>query len=111
MPDNDLTALSEPLDRLGWAEAFLEHYPDAERHAERGLDIARRSGQLHVVPHLLLCLSHVRVQSCRVSSALELADQVEDIARGIGSDQLLAFVLASKAEALVAACPPAIRPL
>ncbi|MEU1164230.1 AAA family ATPase, partial [Streptomyces sp. NPDC005921] len=106
LPDNDLTALCEPLARLGWAEAFLEHYPDAERHAERGLDIARRSGQLYVVPHLLLCLSHVRVQTCRISSALELADQAEDIARGIGSDQLLAFVLASKAAALVAACPP-----
>ncbi|MET7480222.1 AAA family ATPase [Streptomyces sp. NPDC005648] len=106
LPDNDLTALCEPLARLGWAEAFLEHYPDAERHAERGLDIARRSGQLYVVPHLLLCLSHVRVQTCRVSSAVELADQAEDIARGIGSDQLLAFVLASKASALVAGCPP-----
>lgn len=106
LPDNDLTALCEPLARLGWAEAFLEHYPDAERHAERGLDIARRSGQLYVVPHLLLCLSHIRVQTCRISSALELADQAEDIARGIGSDQLLAFVLASKAAALVAACPP-----
>lgn len=106
LPDNDLTALCEPLARLGWAEAFLEHYPDAERHAERGLDIARRSGQHYVVPHLLLCLSHVRVQTCRISSALELADQAEDIARGIGSDQLLAFVLASKAAALVAACPP-----
>ncbi|WP_105968357.1 helix-turn-helix transcriptional regulator [Streptomyces geranii] len=106
LPDNDLTALCEPLARLGWAEAFLERYPDAERHAERGLDIARRSGQLYVMPHLLLCLSHIRVQTCRISSALELADQAEDIARGIGSDQLLAFVLASKAAALVAACPP-----
>ncbi|MGW7210737.1 ATP-binding protein, partial [Streptomyces sp. NPDC054837] len=106
LPDNDLTPLCEPLARLGWAEAFLEHYPDAERHAERGLDIARRSGQLYVVPHLLLCLSHVRVQTCRISSALELADQAEDIARGIGSDQLLAFVLASRAAALVAGCPP-----
>ena len=106
LPDNDLTALCEPLARLGWAEAFLEHYPHAERHAERGLAIARRSGQLYVVPHLLLCLSHVRVQTCRVSSAVELADQAEDIARGIGSDHLLAFVLASKASALVAACPP-----
>ncbi|CBG68170.1 MULTISPECIES: helix-turn-helix transcriptional regulator [Streptomyces] len=106
LPDNDLTALCEPLARLGWAEAFLEHYPDAERHAERGLDIARRSGQLYVVPHLLLCLSHVRVQTCRIPSALELADRAEDIARGIGSDQLLAFVLASRAAALVAGCPP-----
>ncbi len=106
LPDNDLTALCEPLARLGWAEAFLEHYPDAERHAERGLDIARRSGQLYVVPHLLLCLSHVRVQTCRIPAALELADRAEDIARGIGSDQLLAFVLASRAAALVAGCPP-----
>ncbi|GAQ75054.1 AAA family ATPase [Streptomyces turgidiscabies] len=106
LPDDDLTGLCEPLARLGWAEAFLERFADAERHADRGLVVARRTGQLHLLPHLLLCKAHVRIQSCRLASAVELADEAEDIARGIGSDELLAFVLGTKAHALVDACPP-----
>ncbi|WP_416980147.1 helix-turn-helix transcriptional regulator [Streptomyces sp. T028] len=106
LPDDDLTGLCEQLARLGWAEAFLERLADAERHADRGLAIARRTGRLHLLPHLLLCKAHVHIQICRPVSAVELADEAEDIARGIGSDELLAFVLATKAHAVVAACPP-----
>ncbi|MEU7416492.1 helix-turn-helix transcriptional regulator [Streptomyces antibioticus] len=106
LPDDDLTGLCEQLARLGWAEAFLERHADAERHADRGLAIARRTGQLYLLPHLLLCKAHVHVQICRPVSAVELSDEAEDIARGIGSDELLAFVLATKAHAVVAACPP-----
>ena len=106
LTDQDLAGLCEPLARLGWAEAFLERYADAERHAERGLAIARRGGLLNVVPHLLLCMSHVQVMTLRLGPAVELAEEAETIARGIGSDELLAFVLASKAQALIPALPP-----
>lgn len=106
LPDDDLTGLCEQLARLAWAEAFLERFADAERHADRGLAIARRTGRLALLPHLLLCKAHVHIQICRPVSAVELADEAEDIARGIGSDELLAFVLATKAHAVVAACPP-----
>ncbi|MET9676091.1 AAA family ATPase [Streptomyces sp. NPDC006482] len=106
LPDDDLTALCEPLGRLGWAEAFLGRFTDAERHADRGLGIARRSGQIYLLPLLLLCKAHVRIQTCRLRSAWELADEAEDIARGIGSSELLAFVLANKAQVRVAASAP-----
>ncbi|MFH8582331.1 AAA family ATPase [Streptomyces zaomyceticus] len=106
LPDDDLTALCEPLGRLGWAEAFLGRFVDAERHADRGLGIARRSGQIYLLPLLLLCKAHVRIQTCRLRSARELADEAEDIARGIGSSELLAFVLANKAQVRVAASAP-----
>ncbi len=106
LTDQDLAGLCEPLARLSWAEAFLERYADAERHAERGLVIARRGGLLYVVPHLLLCRSHLHVMTLRLGSALELAEEAETIARGIGSDELLAFVLASKAQALIPALAP-----
>ncbi|MFE4308060.1 AAA family ATPase [Streptomyces sp. NPDC056891] len=106
LPDGDLTALCEPLGRLGWAEAFLGRFTDAERHADRGLGIARRSGQIYLLPLLLLCKAHVRIQTCRLQSARELADEAEDIARGIGSGELLAFVLANKAQVRVAASAP-----
>lgn len=106
LPDDDLTALCEPLGRLGWAEAFLGRFTDAERHADRGLGIARRSGQIYLLPLLLLCKAHVAIQTCRLQSAWELADEAEDIARGIGSGELLAFVLANKAQVRVAASAP-----
>uniref|UniRef100_A0AAU2K5E3 AAA family ATPase n=1 Tax=Streptomyces sp. NBC_00049 TaxID=2903617 RepID=A0AAU2K5E3_9ACTN len=106
LTDDDLTALCEPLARLGWAEAFLGRFTDAERHADRGLEVARRSGQVYLLPLLLLCKAHVRIQTCRLPSARQLADEAEDIARGIGSSELLAFVLANKAQVLVVASAP-----
>lgn len=106
LTDHDLADLCEPLARLGWAEAFLERYADAERHADRGLAIARRGGQLYVLPHLLLCKSYVHLQTLRLDSAVELADEAETIARGIGSDELLAFVLTNKAYAQLFALLP-----
>lgn len=105
LTDHDLAGLCEPLARLGWAQAFLERYADAERHADRGLAIARRSGQLYVLPHLLLCKAYVHIQTLRLDSAVELADEAETIARGIGSDELLAFVLTNKAYAQMFALP------
>ncbi|MGW2477037.1 ATP-binding protein [Streptomyces sp. NPDC001665] len=106
VPDGDLVALCEPLGRLGWAEAFLGRYADAERHADRGLRIARAAGQVYVLPLLLLCKAHVRIQVCRLGSARDLADEAEDIARGIGSSELLAFVLANKAQVCIAGSAP-----
>jgi DNA-binding CsgD family transcriptional regulator len=109
LTDHDLADLCEPLARLGWAEAFLERYADAERHADRGLAVARRGGRLYVLPHLLLCKAQVHLQTLRVGSAVELTEEAEAIARGIGSDELLAFVLANKAHALIYALPPGDR--
>ncbi|MFJ9078030.1 AAA family ATPase [Streptomyces sp. NPDC102278] len=109
LTDRDLADLCEPLARLGWAEFYLERYADAERHADRGLTIARRSGPLHLLPHLLLCKAIVHMTTCRLVSALELVDEAESIARGIGSDELLALVLSNKAQVLIAALPPGDR--
>ncbi|MFE3938472.1 LuxR family transcriptional regulator, partial [Streptomyces goshikiensis] len=78
----------------------------AARHADRGLAIARRGGPLHLLPHLLMCKAIVHTHACRLPSALDLVDEAESIARGIGSDELLGLVLANKAQVLIAARPP-----
>lgn len=93
LTDPGLTGLCESLVWLAWAEALLERYPDAERHADRGLDIARRSGQLYVLPHLLTSRAYVHLNTCRLKSALESAEEAESIARAIGSSELLTFTL------------------
>lgn len=97
LTDLNLTELCESLVWLAWAEALLERYADAERHADRGLDIARRSGQVHVLPHLLSSQAFVRLNTCRLPSALESAEEAEAVARAIGSGDLLAFTLCFKA--------------
>ncbi|WP_316764548.1 helix-turn-helix transcriptional regulator [Streptomyces herbicida] len=105
LTDPDLTDLCEPLVWLSWAEALLERYTDAERHITRGLDIARRGGQLHVLPHLLTSRAFVHIGTCRLPSALEAAEEAESIARAAGSGDLLAFTLAIKTLALLLTRP------
>lgn len=105
LTDPNLTELCESLVWLAWAEALLERYADAERHAERGLDIARRSGQVHVLPHLLSSKAFVHLSTCRMPSALESAEEAESIARAIGSSDLLTFTLCFKALILLVRRP------
>ncbi|MFE7775377.1 AAA family ATPase [Streptomyces sp. NPDC057445] len=105
LTDPNLTELCESLVWLAWAEALLERHGDAERHVERGLDIARGSGQLYVLPHLLTSRAFVHLNTCRLPSALESAEEAESVARAIGSSELLAFTLAFKSLILLLACP------
>ncbi|WP_308315922.1 helix-turn-helix transcriptional regulator [Streptomyces sp. CC228A] len=106
LTDSDLAGLCEPLVRLGWAEAMLDAYPDAERHTDRGVDIARRTGRLYMLSQLLLCKAYVHLLTCRVGSALELADEAAAIARALGSGELLGLTLAIRALVLGQARPP-----
>ncbi|MFJ3881766.1 ATP-binding protein [Streptomyces sp. NPDC090077] len=106
LTDAELADLCEPLARIAWTEFYLDRYPEAERHADRGLALVRRVGPLHLLPHLLVCKSVVHMNSCRLESALELCEEAEGIARGVGSDELLGLVLGNKAQILIAAMPP-----
>lgn len=106
LTDAEPADLCEPLARIAWTEFYLDRYPEAERHADRGLALGRRVGPLHLLPHLLTCKAVVHMNSCRLGSALELCEEAEGIARGVGSDELLGLVLGNKAQILIAAMPP-----
>ncbi|MFD5427168.1 ATP-binding protein [Streptomyces sp. NPDC127084] len=93
LTDPALTGQCESLVWLSWSETILERYAAAERHAERGLAIARRSGQLYLLPHLLMSRAYVQLSTCRLPRALQSADEAESIARGIGDSELLTFTL------------------
>ena len=106
LTDNDLAELCESLCILGWAEAFLESYTDAARHADRGLEIARRTGQLYLLPQILVCKAYLDLTACRITTALELVEEAAAIARALGSGELLAFALAFRTQILLQARPP-----
>ncbi|MFE7839173.1 AAA family ATPase [Streptomyces sp. NPDC057474] len=106
LTDDDLAGRCESLSRLAWTEVFLENYTTAERHADRGLEIARRTGQLYLLPQFLLCKAHVHFHTCRITTALELADEAEPITRALGSSELLALNLAFRSQILLQARPP-----
>ncbi|MFF8289352.1 helix-turn-helix transcriptional regulator [Streptomyces sp. NPDC016309] len=105
LTDPGLAGPCEALVWLAWAETLLERYGDAERHITRGLGIARRTGQLHLLPHLLVSRAFVHLTTCRLPSALEAAEEAESIARAAGSDDLLGFALAIKTLVLLLARP------
>ncbi|WP_406500069.1 AAA family ATPase [Streptomyces sp. NBC_00846] len=106
LTDGDLAGLCEPLVRLGWAEVMLDRYADAERHTDRGVDIARRTGRPYMLSQLLLCKAYAHFLTCRVTTALELADEAATIARALGSGELLGFTLAIRSLFLMQARPP-----
>ncbi|WP_406016369.1 ATP-binding protein [Streptomyces sp. NBC_00984] len=106
LTDGDLAGLCEPLVRLGWAEVMLDRYTDAERHTDRGVDIARRTGRLYMLSQLLLCKAYTHFLTCRVTTALELADEAATIARALGSGKLLGLTLAIRSLFLMQARPP-----
>ncbi|MGW3651227.1 helix-turn-helix transcriptional regulator [Streptomyces sp. NPDC000878] len=106
LTDNNLAHLCESLCILGWTEAFLEDYTDAERHADRGLEIARRTGQVYLLPQILACKAHIHFSTCRITTALELVEEAEAIARALGSGELLAFALAFRSQIMLQTRPP-----
>jgi len=109
LTDSTHAELCEFLSVLGWTEVLLEDYGSAERHVERGLEIARRTGQVYLVPHFLTAKAYIHFCTCRLTTALELAEQAEPIARALGSGELLAFTLAFQSLILLQAREPGRR--
>ncbi|WP_063772100.1 AAA family ATPase [Kitasatospora mediocidica] len=107
LADSDVAELCESLCTLGWTEAFLEDYSGADGHLDRGLEIARRTGQAYLVPQFLTAKAYIHFSTCRITSALELAEEAEPMARTVGSDELLAFTLAFQSQILQQAGRPA----
>jgi ATP/maltotriose-dependent transcriptional regulator MalT len=106
LTDSDLVGLCESLARLSWSEATLDNFTDAERHADRGLALARLTGRVYMLSQLLLCKAYIHILTCRVATALELTAEAETVARGLGSGELLGFALAIRSMALLQAHPP-----
>ncbi|MBP2580554.1 DNA-binding CsgD family transcriptional regulator/tetratricopeptide (TPR) repeat protein [Streptomyces sp. PvR006] len=103
--DGVLAAHPESLVRLGWTEVFLEEYGSAERHATRGIAMARRAGRPFALSQLLLCSAYVHFLTGRVAAALDLAEEALAVARALGGAELVGFSGAIRAVVLLHARP------
>ena len=99
--DEALFRLMDPLEQLAWVELLLERTGEAIGHFDRGLDVSRRHGQVHITPYLLIgrCLALSR--RGQVEAALDCAADADESARLIGSDTMQAMALAMRATALL----------
>ncbi|MCX4986762.1 LuxR family transcriptional regulator [Streptomyces sp. NBC_00572] len=103
--DGELATHPESLVRLGWTEVFLEEYGRAERHATRGIAMARRAGRPFALSQLLLCSAYVHFITGRVGTARDLADESLAVARTLGGAELVGFSGAIRAVVLLHALP------
>jgi DNA-binding CsgD family transcriptional regulator len=100
LSDGELYAEPECLNALGWAEFFLERYPDAQRHFARGVAISRHIGQYHVLPQLLLGQCQLAGWCGPLARSIALSEEAEEIARHIDSADLLGIALGLRSFAL-----------
>jgi DNA-binding NarL/FixJ family response regulator len=108
MDDGELTAFLDPLGQLGWAEILAERFHDAARHMDRGIQLARRTGQSHVLPYLLLGLSWSHCMAGRLVEAAHSAEAAEEIAHLLDRADLLGFANALQARVQLLVAGPTV---
>ncbi|MEV4558388.1 LuxR C-terminal-related transcriptional regulator [Kitasatospora sp. NPDC049285] len=99
MKDGELAACLDGAAQLGWAEALSERHHDALRHTTRAVAIARRTGQTHLLPHLLLCQSYAQQATGELAGSAAAAGSAEETARQLALPHLAAFALTLRAAA------------
>jgi ATP/maltotriose-dependent transcriptional regulator MalT len=80
LPEPELARRLDALYHLGWAENYLERYDDAVAHADRGLELARATGQGRLMVPLLLVKGYPFEMQGRLTEALEAAQTAVEIA-------------------------------
>ena len=95
--DDELGLRLDALANLATAELYLHRYEHAGEHAQRGLVIARATGQGDISPILIPVLSHVLHTTGRIAESENLLDEAVDAARLSGNAQALGWNLLSRA--------------
>jgi DNA-binding NarL/FixJ family response regulator len=94
--DGELAGCLDATVWLGWNEVYLERYHDAVRHLDRGLRLARETGQGYLLPLLLACLVTALRWLGRLPEAAEHAEEAVAAARRSGSTELCVLALAMR---------------
>ncbi|HKG39755.1 MAG TPA: AAA family ATPase [Conexibacter sp.] len=81
LTDEELAPQLEALYYLGWAESYLEHYDEAVAHADRGIAIARATGEGRLLLPLMLVKGYPFEMQGRMAEARELCETAVEAAR------------------------------
>jgi ATP/maltotriose-dependent transcriptional regulator MalT len=101
IPDD---VLAQRLDAMQWlsaADFYLEKYADGLVHAERGLAVARATGQGELVPGLTQAIANILFTTGKPVEAGELLDEAVDAARLTDNTIGLAWSLLNRSYAAV----------
>jgi signal transduction histidine kinase len=93
LSDAELAPRLETLFYLGWAENYLEHYDDAAGHADRGIAIARATGEGRLLIPITLIKGYTFEMQGRVAEAIELCETAVEATRLSASTHELAWAL------------------
>jgi ATP/maltotriose-dependent transcriptional regulator MalT len=93
LTDEELATCVDAALNIGWAEHLVYRFDDAIRHVERGLEVARATGQGQVLMPMTLCQVAVRGLQGRLREASDLAESAVEAGRHSGVAQLLAWPL------------------
>ena len=81
LSDAALAPRLEALYYLGWAENYLERYDDAIAHAQRGIAIARATGEGRLLVPLMLVQGYPFEAQGRLAEAIAMCETAVEIAR------------------------------
>jgi signal transduction histidine kinase len=99
LSDPELAPRLETLYYLGWAENYLEHYDDAAAHADRGIAIARSTGEGRLLVPIGLIKGYTFEMQGRVAEAIELCETAVEATRLSASTHELSWALCELAYA------------
>ncbi len=81
LSDAELAPRLEALYYLGWAENYLEHYDDAIEHVDRGIAIARATGEGRLLIPMMLVKGYPLEIQGRLGEAMQLCETAVESAR------------------------------
>ena len=81
LSDAELAPRLEALYYLGWAENYLEHYDEAIGHVDRGIAIARATGEGRLLIPMMLVKGYPLEMQGRLAEAIQLCEAAVESAR------------------------------
>jgi DNA-binding NarL/FixJ family response regulator len=93
MSDSELAGRLDTLYFLGWAENYLEEFDSAIERSERGVELARASGDGRLLVPMMLLRCYPLEWQGRLGEATEITETAVEIARLSGSAHLLFWSL------------------
>lgn len=97
MPDVQLAVRLDAMAYLAGAEVYLDRFDESAAHGERGLALARATGQGELLPMMIFAFATVLCVQGRLDDAATLLDGAIEGARLAGNDQTLAWGLLNRA--------------